>query len=317
MPTFADLAFTPNVKAMQSRYGTRASYARMQAMAEEEESEFGAHEAQFIHARDSFYQATVSETGWPYLQHRGGPVGFLQVIDSQPLAYADFAGNGQFISVGNLQANDRIALFLVDYAQRRRLKILGRVQFLEAEQAPELLARLQHPQYRARIQRICVIKLEAFDWNCPQHIVPRFSQTEVEGVLQEFRSTIAVLQRKLQLASQASKLPVLGSAQADSLELVIAGIRQIAPGLRRYELRRLDGKPLPASLGALHMPLQLENGTQSVLPITLHAVAQDKLSYEIDLHAENEALRKMQQQYQLGVILYCQADFSQATDRTE
>ncbi len=308
MPTFADLAFTPNVKALQSRYGTRASYARMQAQADEDEevSEFGRAEAQFIHARDSFYQATVSETGWPYLQHRGGPQGFLQVIDSQTLAYADFAGNGQFISVGNLQANDRIALFLVDYAQRKRLKILGRVQFVEAEQQPELLAKLSHPQYRARIQRIVLIKLEAFDWNCPQHITPRFSQAEVDRVLQEFRSTIAVLQRKLQLAAQSSPLLSIGNPEKGTVELVIAGVRQVAPGLRSYELRSLHGRALPPLNGTLLVPLKLDDGTVNLLPIKNSVVSADAMSYQIEVQAE--AQPTAQQQYQLGVILYCQLE---------
>ena len=169
---FADIAFTPAVKAAQSRHGSRETYARLDH-ATERRAALTAREIEFIAERDSFYQATVSETGWPYVQHRGGPPGFLRVIDESTIGYADFAGNRQYLSVGNLTTNDRIALIMVDYARRKRLKIWGRARLATAEDDAEMLARLEVPTYRARVERGVVIRVEAWDWNCPQHITPR------------------------------------------------------------------------------------------------------------------------------------------------
>jgi predicted pyridoxine 5'-phosphate oxidase superfamily flavin-nucleotide-binding protein len=124
--------------------------------------------------------ASVGATGWPYIQHRGGPVGFLKVIDEQTIAFADFAGNKQYISVGNLTTDDRVALILVDYPRQARLKILGRARTLEGAQAKDWLDRVRDPSYKAAIERVVVIHLEAFDWNCQQHITPRFTVAEIE-----------------------------------------------------------------------------------------------------------------------------------------
>lgn len=188
MPTaFTKIAFTPSVQAVQSLQGSRASYARMERDGEGGH-EFSALEVDYIQARDGFYQATVSETGWPYVQFRGGPTGFLKVIDSKTLGYADFRGNRQYISVGNINADGRVALILMDYPNRRRLKIWGRARVVHASDNPELLSRLEMPAYRARIERAMVIDVEAFDWNCPQHITPRFTEAEIAqwaAVLQE------------------------------------------------------------------------------------------------------------------------------------
>lgn len=188
--TYADLAFTPTVRAQQTRMGSRAAYARLDDDDEPTRHTLSAHEAAFIQARDGFYQATVSETGWPYVQFRGGPVGFLKVLDAQTLGYADFRGNRQYISVGNLQGNDRVSLILMDYAQQRRLKILGRVRLASAAEDPALLTRLQLPQYRAPVERAVVITVEAYDWNCPQHITPRFTEAEVELALRPLRTEL-------------------------------------------------------------------------------------------------------------------------------
>ena len=176
---FADIAFTPSVKAAQSRYGSRDANRGFE-LAEDARNELTEREARFIAARDSFYQATVAESGWPYVQHRGGPAGFLKVLDARTIGYADFRGNVQYLSAGNLAANERVSLILMDYANRRRLKIWGRARIVHADEQPELVARLEVPGYRARVERGIVIQVEAWDWNCPQHITQRYSKAEVE-----------------------------------------------------------------------------------------------------------------------------------------
>jgi predicted pyridoxine 5'-phosphate oxidase superfamily flavin-nucleotide-binding protein len=174
---FSDLMFTPEVRSVQARLGSRDAYTAFDSTDDRRDA-LGPREAAFITARDGFYQATVSETGWPYVQFRGGPAGFLKVLDAKTIAYADFRGNRQYVSTGNLQRNDRVSLILMDYAHRSRLKLAGRVHLIDAQADPELMARLQMPGYPARLERAVVITVEAFDWNCPQHITPRFTAEE-------------------------------------------------------------------------------------------------------------------------------------------
>ncbi|MGJ7492914.1 pyridoxamine 5'-phosphate oxidase family protein [Variovorax sp. ZT4R33] len=195
---FAEIAFTPSVKAAQQRDGSRASYARnFEDGGETTHDRLGEDEAAFIEAQRSFYMATVSETGWPYVQHRGGPRGFLKVLDEHTLAFADFAGNRQMVSVGNLAQNDRVALILVDYAQRVRLKLMGRLSVTELAPADPLFARLVAPAYRARPQRAMRIHVEAFDWNCPQHIPVRIDAEDVQRAIDERDARIAALEAQL------------------------------------------------------------------------------------------------------------------------
>lgn len=194
---YADLAFTPTVRALQTRMGSRSSYAALDRAADRRDA-LTEREAAFIRERDGFYQATVSETGWPYVQFRGGPAGFLQVLDAKTLAYADFRGNLQYISVGNLEGNDRVSLMLMDYANQRRLKILGRVRLVGLTEDAELLARLRPRQVRAQVERAFVITVEAYDWNCPQHITPRFTEAEIEQALLPLRTELE--QARLELA---------------------------------------------------------------------------------------------------------------------
>lgn len=176
---YAELTFTPNVRAMQEKQGSADSYAKFLAPEVSGGDVFTARETEFIAQRDGFYQATVSETGWPYVQFRGGPRGFLKVIDERRLAYADFRGNRQYLSVGNLQSNNRISLFLMDYPNRCRLKILGTVELVDIEDDPDLIASLHDPEYRAVPERAFVITLAGFDWNCPQHIPQRYTLDEL------------------------------------------------------------------------------------------------------------------------------------------
>lgn len=193
---YSDIAFTPAVRAMQTRMGSRSSYAAFDHT-EDRRHTLTEHEAGFIRERDGFYQATVGETGWPYVQYRGGPAGFLQVLDARTLAYGDFRGNRQYISVGNLGGNDRVSLMLMDYASRQRLKILGRVRLVSEAEDPALIAQLRRPAYRGQIERAVVIDVEAYDWNCPQHITPRFTEAEVEQAVQPLRDELEQLRQEL------------------------------------------------------------------------------------------------------------------------
>jgi predicted pyridoxine 5'-phosphate oxidase superfamily flavin-nucleotide-binding protein len=200
---FADLAFTPAVQQLQEEHGSRAQYARMQAGGGERDS-LGDAEAQFLAAADSFYLASVGETGWPYVQHRGGPKGFVKVLSPTQIAYPDFRGNLQFVSAGNVLGNDRVAIIVMDYANRRRLKLLGRLRFVDAREADaELLWEMQLPGYRARVERVALIDVEAFDWNCPQHITPRFTPQQVEEAARPLRERIAELEEALRVARLA------------------------------------------------------------------------------------------------------------------
>jgi predicted pyridoxine 5'-phosphate oxidase superfamily flavin-nucleotide-binding protein len=175
---FGRIAFTPGVRAFQVRHGVRQRDDHPDDANDERGAALTETEAAFVGARDGFYQATVGENGWPYVQFRGGPPGFLRVLDARTIAYADFRGNMQYISAGNLSRDGRVSLILMDYANRRRLKLFGRARLVDAADDPALVARLEDPAYRARIERAVVISVEAFDWNCPQHITPRFTEAE-------------------------------------------------------------------------------------------------------------------------------------------
>jgi len=187
--TFLDIASTPGVKAAQEANGSR-DYFEV-AGKERTFDRFTPSEAAFIAARDSFYMATVSETGWPYVQHRGGPKGFMQVLDSQTFAIADFRGNRQYISVGNLGTSDRVSLILMDYPNRARLKIFAHA---EISTDPEIIAKVSVPGYRAKVERALVFRLDAFDWNCPQHITPRFTMADIEEGVSALQRRIASLE---------------------------------------------------------------------------------------------------------------------------
>ena len=174
--------FTDGVKATQSDFGSRDKQERFTKMTGPNDS-LGEFEAAFIAARDTFYMATVNEAGWPYVQHRGGPTGFLRVLTPGRLAYADFRGNTQLLSMGNSRGNDRVSLILMDYPNRRRLKLLGHLRYEHAERAPaEDLEAVTLPGYRARIERVVYIDVEAFDWNCPQHITRRYTEQELAAM---------------------------------------------------------------------------------------------------------------------------------------
>jgi predicted pyridoxine 5'-phosphate oxidase superfamily flavin-nucleotide-binding protein len=191
---FSELAFTPRVKAHQQQHNSRAQYQRMEQSGALGDA-LGPDEQHFIALRDSFYMASVSETGWPYVQHRGGPKGFVHVISPKLIGFADLRGNKQYISLGNLEHDARVALFFMDYPNQTRLKILGHVEIHENDAAaPALFESLRTSEPRAVIERAILIHVEAFDWNCPQHITPRYTLEELEPSLAHFRARIADLE---------------------------------------------------------------------------------------------------------------------------
>jgi predicted pyridoxine 5'-phosphate oxidase superfamily flavin-nucleotide-binding protein len=171
------LAFTQSVKAAQEHYGSRRQAERLESMSMDDQ-QLSLSEIAFIGERDGFYLATVGESGWPYLQFRGGPKGFLKALDTRTLAYADFRGNRQYISTGNLRADERVSLFFMDYPNRKRLKLFARAEVHDAGERPDLVARLADPGYPSKIERVVLFHVVAFDWNCPQHITPRYTAEE-------------------------------------------------------------------------------------------------------------------------------------------
>jgi predicted pyridoxine 5'-phosphate oxidase superfamily flavin-nucleotide-binding protein len=193
---FFDLTFSESVKRAQEHFGSRRGLARFEGG---EPDFFGLteDEIEYIGERDGFYLATVGESGQPYVQFRGGPKGFLKVLDAQTLGYADFRGNLQYISTGNLSVNDRAALILMDYPNQQRLKILARVEIKDATDAPDLIQKLEMPGYKAKIERAVVLHVEAFDWNCPQHITPRYTSEEVQSMIKPLYEHIEKLEDEI------------------------------------------------------------------------------------------------------------------------
>jgi predicted pyridoxine 5'-phosphate oxidase superfamily flavin-nucleotide-binding protein len=191
--SFGSLTFTPLVKALQEKHGSRRQYERMEC-AKTGHDRLGEAESEFIAERDSFYWATTGSTGWPYVQHRGGPKGFLKVIDDRTLALGDYRGNKQYISTGNLLSDNRVAMIMVDYPRQARLKILGRIDVLEGPPAHEWIDRVRVPGMKAAIERVFVIHVEAFDWNCPQHITPRYTAEEIQEVVRPLEERLHALE---------------------------------------------------------------------------------------------------------------------------
>ncbi|MEK7265577.1 MAG: pyridoxamine 5'-phosphate oxidase family protein [Pseudomonadota bacterium] len=198
---FFDIAFAPSVKAAQEENGSRHAYARHEGVAAGPDL-LTAREAEFITARDSFYMASVSQTGWPYVQHRGGAAGFVKILDERTLGFADFRGNRQYVSVGNVAADNRVALFFMDYPGRARLKLLGRAQAIDLNTAPDIKEKLADPSYRAHVERGFLIDVEAFDWNCPQHITPRYTLAEIEPLVETLKARVAELEAQLREPSR-------------------------------------------------------------------------------------------------------------------
>jgi hypothetical protein len=192
---YAEIAFTGDVKKLQEENGSRHTYARMEESAYYDgltESEMD-----FIRERDSFYLATIGENGYPYIQHRGGPKGFLKVIDNNTLGFVDFRGNKQYISVGNIAAHPNVSLFLMDYARRTRLKMYAKVRIVSLEEESQLFETLDPREYPHKPERMMVFTIEAFDWNCPQHITPRYTAEEVAKAWEKQTAYIATLEQEI------------------------------------------------------------------------------------------------------------------------
>lgn len=304
---FAKITFTSSVKAAQTRYGSRAANERFE-LAPDGGNTLGEAERDFIEARDGFYQATVGQSGWPYVQFRGGPAGFLKVLDERTIGYADFRGNVQYLSVGNLAANRRIALILMDYPNRRRLKVWATARIVHHDEDPDLLARLEVPTYRARVERAIVLTVEAVDWNCPQHITPRFTQDQISELVAPFHEKIAELEASASAPPTAPVLelgpdPVIGEGL---LELVISGVRQLTPEIRSYELRRPDSKPLPKVAAGSHIeiPVPGAQGKPGTRTYSITGSADNRDAYEIAVRLDPEGeggSRAIHQNYSLGL----------------
>lgn len=296
---YSDLAFTDRVRSMQSRMGSRAAYAPLDA-ADDRRDALTEREAEFIQARDGFYQATVGETGWPYVQFRGGPVGFLQVLDSKTLAYADLRGNRQYISVGNLQGNDRVSIFFMDYAAQRRLKLLGRVRLVDDD--PALLERLRPAGVAQAVERAVLITVEAFDWNCPKHITPRFTEAEIQEAVRPLRAELERL-RAVQEHTEAE----LGTGP---LPLRISGVRALSPRVHAYELRDPQGRELPAVRAGAHLdvPVRLASGALTTRRYSISSNPARRDAYEIAVLREEGGRGgsvAVHQSYRLGLTLHC------------
>lgn len=270
---FAKIAFTPNVQAAQVRMGSRDAY-RTAELGDAEVVELGPYEVEFIGARDSFYQGTVGQNGWPYVQHRGGPTGFLKVLGPQTIGYADFTGNRQYISVGNLDGDDRVSLFLMDYPGQRRLKIWGRARLVDEDKEPALVASVESPDYRARVERAVIITVEAFDWNCPKYITPRFTEREVRDRANNWKPEAGHVE------SAATTVAEIGSG---ALKLVVTGMCQMPPRVRTYQLRALDWGDLPPVTAGAHLavPVRLADGSQVTRQYSLASHPQRRDMYEI------------------------------------
>lgn len=194
--SYASIAFTQRVRDLQDQHGSGPTYARHVARAGDDvgHDPLDDHVRDFLAERDGFYLASVSETGWPYVQFRGGAAGFLRVVDDHTLGWADFRGNLQYVSTGNVAGDDRVSLIVMDHAHRRRLKIFGRARVVSREDDTVLADRLSTADHEGHVERSVLVDVEAYDWNCPQHITPRFTAAELAPVLADLRDRLATLE---------------------------------------------------------------------------------------------------------------------------
>ncbi|WP_225828320.1 pyridoxamine 5'-phosphate oxidase family protein [Streptomyces naphthomycinicus] len=196
MSRYAQVAFTDNVRRVQEERGSASAMERLLAGDSGRADRMGADEAGFIAARDGFYLATVTETGWPYMQFRGGPPGFVHVLDAETLAFLDVRGNRQYITAGNLRGNDRVSLFFMDYAHRTRLKVFGRAEIRDPGEFSSLSGRSGDARTDGQEEWLLVVRVEGLAWNCAKHITPRFSESELAGALEQVYERIADLEEE-------------------------------------------------------------------------------------------------------------------------
>jgi ferredoxin-NADP reductase/predicted pyridoxine 5'-phosphate oxidase superfamily flavin-nucleotide-binding protein len=300
---FAEIAFTDEVKKIQAEQGSRKNYARME-QGPDFNNVLSQREASFIQARDSFYMASVSETDWPYVQHRGGPKGFLRIIDATTIGFSDFVGNRQYVSNGNFKKNARVSLILMDYPNRTRLKVLGRISQVASDDT-KTFTQLQDSDYSGKIERAFTIKIEAFDWNCPKYITPRYDESAIE----EMVAPLIAENRALKTTSTKVNNPpkIIGE---DKLELVVTGIRQLTPRVRAYELRTLSGENLPEiSAGAhLEVPVLLSGSILEKRHYSICSNPNRRDIYEIAVLKDEKSTGgsiAIHEQVSLGQILKC------------
>lgn len=194
---YAEIAFSDVAKKFQEKAGSRASYARMEK--QDVTDSLTENEIEFISDRDSFYLSTVGENGFPYIQHRGGPKGFLKVLDKDRLGFIDFQGNKQFISTGNISTNPKVALLLMNYAAKVRLKIFAEAELVELKDRPELFSQLNLSDYKFKPERMMIFHVRAFNWNCPQHITPRYTLDEIEEAFESQKQHVRGLEEEIKL----------------------------------------------------------------------------------------------------------------------
>jgi predicted pyridoxine 5'-phosphate oxidase superfamily flavin-nucleotide-binding protein len=193
---FAEIAFSDAVKALQEQHGSRKGYERMEKI--NVIDGLSENEMSFISNRDSFYLASIGEKNFPYIQHRGGPKGFVKVLDKNTIGFIDFSGNKQYISVGNFATNNNVALIMMDYPARARLKILAKAEIIELKDNSELLSKLDLGEYEFRPERMMLFHIEAFDWNCPQHIIQRFTLEEIQIAFEPKFQYISKLEEEIE-----------------------------------------------------------------------------------------------------------------------
>lgn len=302
---FSQIAYTPSVRTAQARYGSLEANAAFDSDPNPRNT-ISEREHEFIPNIDTFFMASVGENGWPYVQHRGGPRGFLKILDEHTLGFADFSGNRQYISAGNVMHDDRVMLILMDFARRRRLKVWGRARIVHESEEPDLIARLEVPTYRARVERGYVITIEALDFNCPQHITARFTAEEIADPANGF-------QRAVDHRPQASGEKDQGSVFREALgtgelELVITGIRQLTPRIRAYELRRPDGSELPPFAAGAHLSVPVP--LAGVVETRTYSIASNparRNAYEIAVLREESGRGSdaIHRHYSLGMLLRC------------
>ena len=197
---YLEIATSDAVKHLQARWGSRSTYGRLES-GPFTNNQLGPEEIAFIEAQDTFFLASINESGWPYIQHRGGPPGFLKVLGSNQLGFPDFKGNRQYLSFGNILKNPRVSLFLIDYPARARLKIFGQAKLVEGDDLPQSLRKTENGPGATAIERGIIVQVEAFHWNCPKYIVPRFTEAQVRTVIDPLVKRIKDLEAELALLS--------------------------------------------------------------------------------------------------------------------
>jgi ferredoxin-NADP reductase/predicted pyridoxine 5'-phosphate oxidase superfamily flavin-nucleotide-binding protein len=254
--------------------------------------------------------ASVSETNWPYVQHRGGPTGFLKIIDEKTIGFADYSGNRQYISTGNFRNNDRVSLFLMDYPNQTRLKILGKISIINGNDT-KALASLKNADNQAPVERGFIIHIEAFDWNCPKYITPRYTEAQVKTVIEPIQEENKTLKAALQEQKETQESFIEGTLGSGPLKLIISGVRQLTARVRAFELRDPSGRKLPKVTAGSHIqvPVKFANGQIEQRHYSICSNPSRRDIYEIAVLNEVDGKggsTAIYQNYQLGLIIECQ-----------